>query len=78
MCSGVMMYVFRGDDDYEDMSTLYVERRESSNSSTVLMSTDYFLHDTVVIRNVIDFQLEGAYLFASKKIVSHSSYVHEC
>ncbi|KAI0224251.1 Sortilin-related receptor, partial [Lamellibrachia satsuma] len=61
-----------GDDDYDGRNALYIERRESSNSSTVLMSTDYFTHDSVVINNVEDFQLLGAYMLASKTM-RHSS-----
>ena len=68
--SCVVCAVFRGDDDYDGRNALYIERRESSNSSTVLMSTDYFTHDSVVINNVEDFQLLGAYMLASRTVVS--------
>ena len=50
-------------------TNLYVERRESSNSSTVLKSSDLFVHSTVVIRDVQDFQIQGEYMLASKKVV---------
>lgn len=67
----VLTYVARGDTNYGDQSnTLYVERLRPSGTSVVVKSHDWFRSTIPVISGVEDFEIKGAFMFASKTTVS--------
>ncbi|XP_049769267.1 sortilin-related receptor-like [Schistocerca cancellata] len=55
---------------WADPPLLYVERQEPSGESTVISSKSLFLNDnsSIVIRDVLDFQIKGDFAFATRRV----------
>ena len=63
------MSCFRGMEPWDHPNTLYIERVGFQDLSTVIVSSDFFRTQTLVIEKVVDFELKDAYMFASSKVV---------
>ena len=66
----LLLSVSRGKQPYDHEDDIYVERQESDGRSTVLRSSHYFrpfFRVETLISGVEDFQIQGVYMFATKK-----------
>ncbi|XP_043936973.1 sortilin-related receptor [Protopterus annectens] len=67
-----------GIEPYDIPETVYVQRHEPQNVSTILRSTDFFqteeLHE-IILENIDDFQLRDKYMFATKTVHLYGSYM---
>ncbi|XP_059812923.1 sortilin-related receptor [Hypanus sabinus] len=59
-----------GVEPYDSSTTIYVERHEPTGSSSIIKSTDLFQtqNHEIILEGVDDFQLQGKYMFATKKV----------
>ncbi|XP_069750812.1 sortilin-related receptor isoform X2 [Narcine bancroftii] len=61
---------FWGVEPHDSSTTIYVERHEPIGSSSIIKSTDLFQSENheILLEGVDDFQLQGKYMFATKKV----------
>ncbi|XP_055516540.1 sortilin-related receptor isoform X2 [Leucoraja erinacea] len=59
-----------GVEPYDSSTTIYVERHEPMTSSSIIKSSDLFQSENyeIILKEVEEFQLQGKYMFATKKV----------
>lgn len=68
------MFRFRGVTGIDPENTVFVERIEPRNYTTLLSSTDFFKsrnHTRQLISNILDFEVKDKYIFVTQKKVRH-------
>uniref|UniRef100_H3ARQ9 Sortilin-related receptor n=1 Tax=Latimeria chalumnae TaxID=7897 RepID=H3ARQ9_LATCH len=61
----------RGIEPYDTPNTVYVERHEPTDTSTILRSTDFFQSEEnreIILQGADDFQLRDKYMFSTKTV----------
>ncbi|XP_078282958.1 sortilin-related receptor isoform X2 [Rhinoraja longicauda] len=59
-----------GLEPYDSATTIYVERHEPMTTSSIIKSSDLFQSENheIILKGVEEFQLQGKYMFATKKV----------